>query len=304
MIARLQVISPHQAVLAVSPPMRGVLCITAGALVLTANDGLAKYLTESYPVGQIMALRGVSIVLLLIAYYVLSGRTSALRVNRWSHQLTRAGLMAASTICFVSGLGQLPIADAIAITFAGPIVAVTLAVPFLGEKVGWRQWAAIMVGFTGVLVIIQPSGDAFRIAFLFPVGSAFFGAMRDVLTRRISNTESSSAILMVSTTMVTLLGFCSWPLGWQPIQVEHLWIFFISGVFVGGAQYLMIEAFRLGEVSLVAPFKYTSLIWAVLIGAMFWGDLPGIETLLGAFLLVGGGLYILRREERGVGNSS
>ena len=277
-------------------PMRGVLCMTAGALVLTVNDGMAKYLTESYPVGQVMALRGVSIVILLAAFYRLTGQVAALRVNRWSHQLSRATLMTGSTICFVTGLSLLPIADAIAISFAGPLLTVALAIPFLGERVGWRRWAAILVGFAGVLVIVQPTGDAFRIAALAPLGAALFGASRDVMTRHISGTETSSSILMISTTFVTVAGFCSWPFGWAPIQTEHLWIFAISGIFVGGAQYLMIEGFRLGEVALVAPFKYTTLIWAVLIGAIFWGDVPGIEVLVGAVLVVSGGLYLLRSE--------
>ncbi len=286
----------HQAAMAIPAPMRGVICMTLGALVLTINDGMAKYLTESYPVGQVMALRGVSIATLLAAYYVLTGRTAALRVNRWSHQLTRALLMTASTICFVTGLSLLPIADAIAIAFAGPLLTVALAIPFLGERVGWRRWTAILVGFAGVLVMVQPTGDAFRIAALAPLGAAFFGACRDVVTRRISGTESSSAILMISTTLVTLAGFLSWPLGWAPIQGAHLWIFAVSGIFVGAAQYLMIEGFRLGEVALVAPFKYTTLIWAVLIGAVFWGDVPGVGVWAGAVLVIGGGLYLLRNE--------
>ena len=288
--------SLRQAIIASPAPMRGVLCMAAGALVLTINDGMAKYLTESYPVGQVMALRGVSIVVLLAAFYAFTGQTVALRVNRWSHQLTRASLMTGSTICFVTGLSLLPIADAIAISFAGPLLTVALAIPFLGERVGWQRWVAILVGFAGVLVMVQPTGDAFRLAALAPMGAALFGAARDVMTRRMSGTETSSSILMISTTFVTVAGFCSWPFGWAPVQAEHLWIFAISGIFVGGAQYLMIEGFRLGEVALVAPFKYTTLVWAVLIGAIFWGDVPGIEVLFGAVLVVGGGLYLLRSE--------
>jgi drug/metabolite transporter (DMT)-like permease len=296
MISRNQVKSLRHTLMAFPAPMRGVICMTTGALVLTVNDGMAKYLTESYPVGQVMALRGVSIVLLLAVFYYSTGRAAALKVNRWSAQLSRAALMTGSTICFVTGLSLLPIADAIAISFAGPLLTVALAIPFLGEKVGWQRWAAILVGFAGVLVMVQPTGDAFRVAALAPIGAAFFGAARDVMTRRMSGTETSSSILMISTTFVTVAGFCSWPFGWNPIQAEHLWIFAVSGVLVGGAQYLMIEGFRLGEVALVAPFKYTTLLWAVIIGAMFWGDIPGIEVLIGAVLVVGGGLYLLRSE--------
>lgn len=279
-------------------PIRGILCMTAGVLVLTVNDGMAKYLTESYPVGQVMALRGVSIVVLLAGFFILSGRSASLKVARWDHQFLRAGLMTASTFCFVTGLSLLPIADAIAISFAGPILTTALAIPLLGESVGWRRWTAILVGFAGVLIMVQPTGDAFRLAALAPLGAALFGALRDVCTRRISATESSAAILMVSTALVTVAGFATWPFGWNPIRPEHLWMFAISGVFVGLAQYLLIEAFRLGEVAIVAPFKYSSLLWAVLIGAVFWGDVPDKIVILGAIVLVGSGLYLIRRDTK------
>jgi drug/metabolite transporter (DMT)-like permease len=268
----------------------------AGVLVLTINDGMAKYLTESYPVGQVMALRGISIVVLLAGFFVFSGRGAALKVVRWDHQLLRAGLMTGSTFCFVTGLSLLPIADAIAISFAGPILTMAFAIPILGETVGWRRWAAILVGFTGVLIMVQPTGESFQVAALAPLGAALFGALRDVFTRRISKSESTAAILMVSTALVTVAGFATWPLGWHPLQARHIWMFAISGVFVGLAQYLMIEAFRLGEVAQVAPFKYSSLLWAVLIGAVVWGDVPDTVVILGAIVVVASGLYLLRRE--------
>jgi len=282
-----------------SAPLRGVFCMTAGALVLTINDGMAKYLTESYPVGQVMALRGVSIVLLLAIYHILSGRISALQVQCWGLQLARGGFMTASTICFVTGLSYMPIADAIAITFAGPILSTALAIALLGERVDWRRWLAIFVGFLGVLIIVQPTGDAFRVAALAPLGAALFGGLRDVLTRQIRHSESSNSILLISTALVTFVGFCSYPLGWTTIQMEHVWIFAISGILVGLAQFLMIEAFRLGEVALVSPFKYTSLIWGTLIGALVWGDVPGEEIILGAGLLITGGFYLIKRGSMG-----
>jgi drug/metabolite transporter (DMT)-like permease len=270
--------------------------MTVGVLVLTLNDGMAKFLTESYPVGQVMALRGVSIVVLMTGFFVFRGQGTALKVNNWGHQLLRGGFMTGSTFCFVTGLSLLPLADAIAIGFAAPILTTALAIFLLGETVGWRRWVAVLVGFSGVLIMVQPTGDAFRIAALAPLGAAFFGALRDVYTRRISTSESSAAILLVSVTMVTVAGFATWPLGWSPIQTQHLWMFAISGLLVGIAQYLMIEAFRLAEAALVAPFKFSSLLWAVIIGIVVWGDIPSPVVFVGALIVVASGLYILRRE--------
>ncbi len=269
-----------------------------GVLMLTINDGMAKYLTESYPIGQVITLRSGLIILILWVGLKVSGYSRNLKVNRWDQQIFRASLMTGATFCFILGLSLLPIADAIAITFAGPILTMALAVPLLGETVSWHRWVVISFGLFGVLIIIQPTGDAFKLATLAPLGTAIFGALRDLVTRQISGSESSAAILMISTILITVVGLTTWPFGWNEIQIAHFWIFIASAGLVGLAQYLMIEAFRLAEATKVSPFKYSSLIWAIIIGALIWGDFPDITVLFGALLLVGSGVYLLYDERR------
>ena len=269
-----------------------------GALALTINDGMAKYLTESYPVGQVMALRGTCILGILIIFLILAKKRFNLKVYSWPNNFYRAAAMTGSTFCFITGLSYLPIADAIAIAFAAPLLTTLLAIVWIKERVGFHRWVAILFGFLGVVIIVQPTGDAFKIAALAPLGAAFFGAIRDVITRKITGTESSFAILLTSMFLITLTGYLTYPFGWSELQFEHLWLFLCSSILVGLAQYLMIEAFRLGEVGLISPFKYSSLLWAVIIGFIVWGDVPGSLVLVGAAILIVSGIYLLHAEKR------
>ena len=276
--------------------LRGILCMLGGALSLTINDAMAKYLTQSYPVGQVMALRGLSIILLLITFLFFINNLQALKIFSWKGHLLRAGAMTGSTFFFITGLSLLPITDAIAIAFVAPILTTILGVIILREAVSWKRWAAIFVGFFGVIIILQPTSDAFNIAAIAPMGAAAFGAARDVITRAISGSENSLSILLTSMLMITIAGFLTYPLGWSAVKPSHIWIFITSSLLVGLAQYLMIEAFRLGEIALVSPFKYSSLLWATLIGLIIWNDLPSKHVVLGAFILILSGIYLLRNE--------
>ena len=276
--------------------LRGILCMLGGALSLTINDAMAKYLTQSYPVGQVMALRGLSIILLLITFLFFMNNLQALKIFSWKGHLLRAGAMTGSTFFFITGLSLLPITDAIAIAFVAPILTTILGVIILREAVSWKRWAAIFVGFFGVIIILQPTSDAFNIAAIAPMGAAAFGAARDVITRAITGSENSLSILLTSMLMITIAGFLTYPLGWSAVKPSHIWIFITSSLLVGLAQYLMIEAFRLGEVALISPFKYSSLLWATLIGLVIWNDLPSKHVVLGAFILILSGIYLLRNE--------
>ncbi|MFL2933788.1 MAG: DMT family transporter [Thalassobaculaceae bacterium] len=279
------------------PPVSGILCMIGGALALTINDGMAKYLTETYPVGQVMALRGTFILCLLIFLFISARKKLNLKIYSWRNNFYRAAAMTGSTFCFITGLSYLPIADAIAIAFAAPLLTTLLAVFCLRERVGLHRWVAIFFGFIGVIIIVQPTDDAFKVAALAPLGAAFFGAIRDVITRKITSSESSFTILLTSMFLITLAGYLTFPLGWSEFQVEHIWLFLCSSILVGVAQYLMIEAFRLGEVGLISPFKYSSLLWAVIIGFIVWGDIPGYFVLVGATILIISGVYLLRAEK-------
>lgn len=281
----------------VGGPTHAILLMVAAMAVLTINDAIAKWLTQRLPVGEVLAVRGALVVMLAIGWAAARGRLAELRVHDWRPHLGRGALMAASTFLFVTSLSLMPIADAIAISFAGPIFGTMLAALLLGERVGWRRWTAVAVGFAGVIVMVRPTPEMVRLVALIPLGAALLGALRDVVTRRMgTGGESTLAILVVSTSVVALAGLMTLPFGWVALNWEDAGLFAGTAVLVGLAQAMMIEALRLGEVGLVGPFKYTSLVWALLLGALVWGDLPGPSIWLGSAIVIGSGLYIWRRE--------
>jgi len=263
---------------------------------LTANDAVLKWLTGDYPVGQLLFFRGLFVLLAITLFVWRSGGIESIRINSFWGQFQRAGFAFASGFLFISGISYLPLADAIAITFAGPLFITILAAPMLGEDVGWRRWAAVAVGFFGVLVMVRPSSEAIQLAALFPLGASLAGALRDITTRRISAHETSMSILLFSTLSVILFGLGTLPFGWAPLTLLDLGLMGLSGLFVGGAHYFLIERFRWAEAALLAPFKYANMVWAVIFGFIIFADLPDAWTLSGAGFVVVCGLYIAHRE--------
>lgn len=279
-----------------SAPGKAILYMLLGAAVLTSNDAVLKWLTSGYQVGQIMFCRGIFIGLPLAIIIWRAGGLKSLRpVNPKGHAV-RATLVIVGTFLFVKGLAYLPLADAVAIAFAGPLFITALAQPLLGEIVGWRRWSAVLVGFIGILLIMRPGGNVIQWAALFPLAASLSGAFRDLLTRHLSSQETTVAILFYTSLGVTLAGLATIPFMWTPVPLVDWGWFALSGVLIGCAHFLMIETFRYGEATLVAPFKYSGVIWAGLLGYLIWGDTPDFATIAGVGMVVIAGFYILHRE--------
>ena len=281
-------------------PLAGIACMVGGGALLTLNDVTVKWLSADYPIGEIMSLRGLFVFLpiALIAGY--GGGLRALEIRNLGAQGARAALTLLSTVFYLTALAVMPIADTIAITFAGPLFLTMLATPLLGEPVGWRRWTAVVVGFVGVVVMVRPGTGTLQAVALLPVAAALMGALRDIITRRITShiarAESSVAILCFTTLVVILGGLLTLPFGWRLPSMVDLGLLALSGFLLGAAHYLLIEAFRFAEVGLIAPFKYISIVWAVLLGFLVWGDIPDRWIVIGAGLVIGSGLYIFHRE--------
>ena len=268
----------------------------AGVTLLSVNDALIKSLTSGYPVGQLLFVRGLFVLPWVLVLAKLEGGLHTLRIHNIKGQALRSVCVIVSSFLFVTGLSYLPLADAIAISFAGPLFITALAPIVLSEFVGWRRWLAVLVGFAGVLCMIRPGSGAMQWAVLFPLCATLAGVGRDLITRRMARSETTVAVLCATTVVVLLAGLTTAPLGWVRIDPADLWLFTASGALIAGAHYLMIESFRRGEAALVAPFKYASMIWAVLFGYLFFGDLPDQWTIAGASIVISAGLYILHRE--------
>jgi len=274
-----------------------IVCMLLGTVALTANDALLKWMSIGYSVGQIMFCRGIFIALPLAALIWRAGGLACLRPINPTLHFIRAGLVVCSTFLFVSGLRFLPLTDAVAIAFAGPLFVTALAPRLLGEYVGWRRWLAVAAGFVGILVIIRPGGTAVQWAALLPLGASLCGAFRDILTRKMSAHESTVAILFYTSLGVTLAGLMTAPFAWAPVSWNNWGLFLLSGLFIGPGHYLMIETYRYGEAALVAPFKYSGVIWAALLGFLIWGDVPDAGTVTGVSVVIFSSLYIMHREQ-------
>jgi drug/metabolite transporter (DMT)-like permease len=277
---------------------RGIGYMVAGSALITLNDAIAKWLTDTYPVGQILCLRGLFFFVPIMFVVWRSGGLLALRVHSVSGQLVRAALFIIASAFFVTSVGLMPLPTVIALTFTAPLFVTAMAPGMLGEQVGWRRWMAVLVGFAGVLIIVRPFQEGWEWIVLLPVIGALCGALRDVSTRQITAKETSASILFYGALAVVLAGLVTMPFGWQRVAATDLMLLAVQGLAMGLAHYLMIESFRLSEAALVAPFKYTGFIWALLYGAAIWGDYPDRWTILGALVILASGLYILHRELR------
>lgn len=273
--------------------------MVAGSACLTLNDALMKSLTPHYPIGELIFLRGLMALSLIVTVALLSGRSAQLRIRSWRLQSLRAGVMMVSSMLFITGLRYLPLAEAVAIGFTGPLFITAMAGPLLGEQVGWRRWTAVLVGFAGVLVMLRPGGANWSWAVLLPLGASLGAAVRDIITRRASASEHSLATLVFSTAMVSVAGLSSLlVVDWRLPEARDLAVLAGAAGLLGCAHFLLIETFRLAEAAVVAPFKYSSLLWGLLLGFLVWGDWPDGWALSGAGLVAGSGLYIGWRERR------
>lgn len=274
-----------------------IACMLIGSAVLTLNDALLKTLAGTYPTGQMLFIRGVFVWPWILLFSMRTGGLTSLRTHNLKGQALRGICVIASAFLFINGLRHLKLADAIAVSFMGPLFITAMAPLVLGETVGWRRWLAVLVGFAGVLFMLRPGGDALQWAILFPLGAAVCGGLRDLITRRIAGTETTVAVLAATSTIVLVAGLATAPfVDWVPLRLADLAMFAASGALIAVAHTMMIEAFRRGEAALVAPFKYSSLLWATLIGFLMFGELPDTWTIVGAIVIVLAGLYVLYRE--------
>jgi len=275
---------------------RAIFFMVIGTAILSLNDGLVKLLSEYYPVGQLLFIRSMLVLPWILVLAWMHGGLHTLRISSFKGQLLRGICVIGSAFLFVLALPYLPLAVAIAVAFTGPLFITAMAPVMLGEQVGWRRWMAVLGGFVGVLVMIRPGSETMQLAVLLPLMAALCGGMRDLITRRISQTETTLAVLLATVIAISLAGLASIPFGWVALRMEDLWIFAISGLLFPCAHYLIIDSFRNGEASLVAPFKYTSMVWAILFGFLLFGEIPDNWTLVGSGIVILAGLYIMRRE--------
>lgn len=275
----------------------GILAMLVAMASFSSGDALMKLSSTSLPTGELVWLRATFVAIAAVLY---AGLTGALR-NAW-RLLSPAIVLRAigdvgSATTFQTALARMNLADAVAVIQANPLLVTAASAVFLGERVGWRRWTAAAVGLLGVLLIIRPGTSAFSWWSIFAIISVLFSTLRDVSTKSIDGATPAVLIILFSSTTVGLGGLSLgifenwlWPDALVLLQVFGAAAFSLTGhVFI-------IAAVRKGELSAVAPFRYSVVIWALIFGFVIWGDLPDSLTLLGIVTVVGAGLYVFHRE--------
>jgi drug/metabolite transporter (DMT)-like permease len=277
---------------------RGIAFTLIGTALLSTSDALSKTLTERYPVGELIFLRGLCVMIPVLLLVRVQGGLASLRVTDLRGQLGRAVLFVLSGVFFVTSLSLLPLPLVTILSFVAPIFATLLAVPLLGERVSWAVWVAVIAGFVGVVITVDPQTAPWSWAAVLPIVGALCAALRDILTRRLSSHETSGSIMFYSMGLMVVVAGLTAPFGWRWPDPLDLLLFLLVGFLVGGAHTLTIEALRLCAVSLLAPLKYAMILYSIGFGALIWHDLPSLQALLGTAVIVASGVFIVRRQSR------
>ena len=273
--------------------------VVIGMAMITTNDAIIKHITQVFTVGQIMFLRGavICIIFALVMRVRRQPVISRHTFHRWN--LMRGFFELCATLTFLTGLSLLPIAVASTLGFASPIFLAILASLVLKENVGIDRWIAILIGFGGVILITNPFSDSASWAVIFPIVCAFFVALRDIAIRYVPDDIPSPQVAFTNAWIVMLGGgIYSMYQGWGTAELEwYLWFFILGGVIYSG-YLLLIMGSRLGELSFIGPFKYISILIALIYGYLIWGDKPGWNMIAGALVIVISGITLLSTEKR------
>ncbi len=276
----------------------------AGVGCLSVNDAIAKTLTADYSAIQILFLRNLIALPLACLIAIRFGGTGALRSRRPMAHLIRGLIWIAAATTFFTGLRFLGLAEATALIFAAPVFITAISALFLKETVGWRRWLAVLAGFAGVLIVVQPGAGTFQPASLFPLATALFYALLMLSARWVDPGESVWTMMLYLVGTGALLGGLAMPFVWRTPEAGDLWLFAGISLFGTAGMTLITQAFRFAPATIVAPFDYTALLWATLLGWLLWRDVPTTSTYLGAGVIILSGIFIVLRERRAEADAS
>jgi len=280
-----------------NPILLGVLVMLLGDFMFALNDAMGKWLVATLAVGQILAVRSVGSFIVLGPLIARQGVGALFRVERPWLQAVRAAVIASETAVFYASVFFLPLADVFSFYMAGPIYVAALSHVMLGERVGWRRWMAILVGFCGVLIMLQPSGDFTIGSVLAIVGSLLF-AFTIILGRLLRGT-SDTTLVTWQTIASCLLGVCIvlFIEDWKPPTPLEWGAMLLLGVVACAAHLLIVRALKLAPAALLAPMHYTLLLWAVILGWLLFNEVPSTQMLAGSAVVVLAGLFIFHRQK-------
>jgi drug/metabolite transporter (DMT)-like permease len=278
---------------------RGIIALTTGCALFAVNDTLTKLTAIAHPTGEVLFGRGIVSLICLGVVLTYSHQLSWLRHSGHPFVILRALLDSGANIFFILALSHMRIADLMAVNLVSPLLLTMLMALFYRESVGWRRWTAILVGFAGVICIVRPTPSSMNIWALVGVAAAMCSALRDTTIRKIEPKVPTLAISFVSILAVTLMA----PL--QGLLIEEQWdlpgakymiYMAVAGLVLSVGSNFAVSAFRNVDITVVAPFRYSLLLWGAISGYLVFGEVSDVISLIGSLLIVGSGLYTLHRE--------
>ena len=286
--------------LKVSDNFRGAGLMAASMAAYVLNDVIVILVSGSLSIFQVMFLRGLFATALLgLIAWRRKAIFPALMKADWRLMVLRLVGEVGATMCFLTALFHMPLANATAILQALPLAVTLAAAMFLREAVGWRRYLAIMVGFAGVMIIVRPGSEGFNAYSLSALAAVVFIVLRDLATRRLSVHVPSIFVAFLASVVITGTGAALSPImAWKPVGVGELQLLGGAALFLVFAYLFGIMTMRVGDISFVSPFRYTNLIWAIILGYVVFGDIPDTWTLLGSAIVVLMGIYTFYRERK------
>jgi len=270
----------------------------ASMTLFTGNDAILKIATAQLPTGQIMATRGIFAVAIVLGLMAARRELHQIRGVANPVVLARALLETSVSFLFILSLAHLPLANVTAILQATPIILTMIAAALGIERVGWRRWAAVIVGFVGVLLIVKPSISGFNTYALVILGTAALVAVRDLVTRSIGSHISSTLVTLTTTVAITAAGLVlSLAEEWRALTAWQVGLLAAAAVLVSMGNLAIVQAFRAGEMSVVSPFRYSVILTSLLAGFLLFGEWPDLVSCLGIGLIVLSGLSAIAREQ-------
>jgi drug/metabolite transporter (DMT)-like permease len=277
------------------------------ALLFALMSALVRWLGDVAPVGQMVFFRSAFAIVPVVLVYAWRNEL-VLRTARPLGHLGRGSISICGMYSNFAALTRLPLVEVTAIQFASPLITVALAAVVLKERVRIYRWSAVAVGFAGVLVMLAPhlepgllvgaAAGAATVGAVFAVVSAFCNAGTVVQTRRLTVTESTSSIVFYFSLICALAGLATWPLGWHAPDGPEIAALISLGLLGGLAHIFLTESYRYASASLLAPFDYTAMLWAFILGWLFFDEIPGLAVYVGSVVVTGAGLYVIWRERQ------
>jgi drug/metabolite transporter (DMT)-like permease len=306
-----------KSILSLSGNSRGILSLLGAQVFITVSDSIIKLLSPELPLFEIMLIRGFISLVVVFIIVQLEGGLATLKTRRPMMHFMRGSMLVLANVFFFLGLASMPFAETVALFFTAPLFICILSQSVLGERVGLSRWLAIIFGLFGVIIMLRPSGEVFRFISLLPVLAALSYAIMTMMTRKLGVQESAGvltfyiqfAFIVISSivgltvgngaldrydnqALSFLLRAWSWP------SLAQFQLLLLGGVMVSFGAYLISQAYRIGEASVVALFEYASMPYALIVGFYLWGDWPDWVSFVGSGLIIFSGLLVIYLENQ------